>query len=181
MPNPIDDEDLYDSLELGGVRSPGKLTLSGHNDVNKWDIKSGSGQKGATMTLKARDPATFLATFYLVRDTAIGVDDFADWDAFLEVVNSTTSGATPKALDVYHPDLEEVGIRSVVKAEVIGSVHDGKGGVTKSVKFTEYLPPKKKGGTPSGSKSSAKAPDPNQAAKDELAKLTAEYQRTPWG
>ena len=63
----------------------------------------------------------------------------------------------------------------------VGTVHDGKGGQTRVVKFLEYKPPKPAGGGPKGSKSSAKAPDPNQAALDEIAKLTAAYQQTPWG
>jgi hypothetical protein len=125
----------------------------------------------------------FTATFYLVKDVAQGIDDFAEWPAFLALVNSTVSGKAPKALDVYHPDLASQDIKSIVKSTVLGTVHDGKGGQTIAVKLLEYRPPKPKGGSPSGSKSKPKtsAPDPDAEAKAELARLTKQYQATPWG
>jgi len=42
-PNPIDDEELFASIELGGVKSPGKVTLSGHDRKATWDVKKGPG------------------------------------------------------------------------------------------------------------------------------------------
>ncbi len=185
MPNPIDDEELYEGIVLAGVRSPGKVTLSGHDRVVNWDIKDGSGQSGATMTRKGEKPIEFTATFYLVQDVAQGIDDFAAWPAFLDLINSTVSGKTPKALDIYHPDLASNDIKSVVKSTVGGTAHDGKGGQTIAVKLMEYRPPKPAGGSPSGSATKPKkvgtAPDPNAEAKAELARLTAQYTATPWG
>lgn len=175
-PDPINDPELFDSVDLAGLRSPGTVTLSGHDDVTKWDVKAGSGQKGATMTRKGGVPIEFTASFYLATEEQIGA-----WPAFLALVNSTVTGTT-KALDIYHPDLARNGIRSVVKGTVAGVVHDKKGGQTHVVKFQQYAPPVAAGGSPSGSKAKAKAkgPDPNQAALDELAALTEEYKRTPW-
>lgn len=180
MPNPIDNEELYDSIALGGVRSPGKVTLSGHNRKIDWDVKTVQGQAGANITLKSIPPVQFTATFYLVRDDALGIDDIEKWPSFLALINSTVNGTNPKAVDIYHPDLASNDIKSVVKAEVGGVQHDGKGGQTIAVQFLEYRLPKPKGGTPSGSKKSAGA-DPNQAALEELARLTKQYQDTPWG
>lgn len=178
--NPIDFPELYDSIVLGGVKSPGKVTLSGHDDAVKWDIKQGPGQSGASMTRKGKEPIEFTASFYLLQDLSLGIDDFAEWPAFLGIINDTVSGKVPKAVDIYHPDLAYAGISSVVKATVGGIQHDGKGGQTIAVKLTEYRPPKAAGGSPSGSKSKA-TKDPNAAAKAEIARLTAEYQRTPFG
>ncbi len=45
--------------------------------------------------------------------------------------------------------------------------YDGKGGATVVVKFQEYLPPKKKGGSPSGS-GKGTTPDPNKDLQDEI-------------
>jgi hypothetical protein len=178
VPDPISDPDLYDHIELGGVQSPGVVTITGHDRKIGWDIKKGSAQSGATTTRSCDDPVEFTCSFYLVDE-----EEFAAWATFLAVINSTVSGKSPSALDVYHPDLAENDIKSVVKATVMGTVHDGKGGQTRVVKFLEYRPPRKAGGSPSGSKAGAKtkAPDPNQAALDEIAKLTAAYQQTPWG
>lgn len=177
-PNPIDDPELYDVVSLGGVFSPGVVTLSGHDDVTGWDIKSASGKKGATTTRKGSDPCRFTASFKLT-----DAEDFAAWPAFLSVIRSTVEGATPTALDIYHPDLAENGIGAVVKATVKGTVHDGQGGQTKVVEFLEYRPPAPAKGSPNGSKAGAKnvKPDPNAAAQAELARLAEQYKSTPWG
>ncbi len=178
MANPIDDPELYDSVELGGVRSPGVVTITGHDRKHGWDVKKGAGQAGATTTRTSDDPIEFTCTFKLSDE-----EDFAAWPAFAAVVNSTVVGQSATARDIYHPDLAENDIKSVVKSTMMGTVHDGMGGQTRAVKFLEYKPPRKAGGTPSGSKAGSKAtaPDPNQAAKDEIARLTKAYQNTPWG
>lgn len=179
VPNIIDNEDLFNVIILGGTTSPGQVTLSGHDRKHTWDVKSGPSLKGASVTLKETPPIEFTATFYLLRDDSQGIDDFAAWYDFQTVIDSSLAGATPKALDIYHPDLARNGISSVVKASVGGMAYDGKGGATVAIKFQEYLPPKKKGGSPTGSAKGG--PDPNQDLKDELSKLTQQYQQTPWG
>lgn len=131
------------------------------------------------MTRASEDPIEFTATFYLLKDEAQGIDDFAAWDPFQAVIDSTVSGAEPKALDVYHPDLARNRIKSICKGTVGGMTHDGKGGATVVVKLIEYKPPQKSGGAPSGSKTSTKN-DPNAAALRELDRLTEEYKRTDW-
>jgi hypothetical protein len=174
--NPVDNPDLYEAIELGGRRSPGKVELSGHDRAAKWDVKTAKGKKGGTTTLDAIAPIEFTATF-----TLSTVDEFDEWGAFSKIIRSTIAGTTPKAIDIYHPDLAEQDITSVVQGKIVGRKHDGKGGQVITVTFQEYLPPKPKGGTASGSKKSSKAVDPNQAALDELAALTAQYKETPWG
>jgi|SRR5580700_4362379 hypothetical protein len=183
MPNIIDNEELYGVIVLGGVTSPGKVTLSGHDRKINWDVKAGHSLDGATMTLKDVPPCEFTASFYLVKDFAEKIDDYTAWDAFLPVINSTVKGTTPKAVDIYHPDLAENDIKSVCKSQIGGRTYDGKGGCTIVVKFQEYRAPKKKGGSPTGSaaKPQPDPNDPNAAQKAELAALTAQYQNTPWG
>lgn len=183
MINPIEHEDVYDAIVLAGVRSPGKVTITGHDRKVGWDIKKGPGQSGASMTRTSEDPVAFTCTFHLATP-----EEFDAWPAFLGLINSTVSGPAPKALDIYHPDLTSQLIGAVVKDTVMGTVHDGKGGQTIAVKFIEYKPPKTKGGSPNGAKSkpAAKASnpdpnDPNAAALAELAALTKQYQETPWG
>ena len=171
--NPVTDEELYQGIVLAGKRSPGKVTLSGHDRKINWDVKEGSGQSGASTTLKSIPLVEFTATFYLADQ-----DDFDAWPAWIALVESTVSGPTPKALDVYHPDLAANHITSVVKGSVGGAVHDGKGGITYAVKLQEYKPPKTKGGSPLGSQ--AKKADPNAAANKEIEDLTAKYKETPW-
>jgi len=173
--DPINDADLYDSIDLGGTRSPGVVTLSGHDREIDWDVKVGPGTTGGTTTLKAEKLVEFSASFYLADE-----DDFAGWPAFRSLINSTVEG-TGKGIDVFHPDLESNGIRSVVKKSIGGVVHDRKGGQTIVVKFLEYRPPQPKRLSPAGSSSKGKGPDPDAAAKAELAALTSQFQSTPWG
>lgn len=182
-PNPIEEEDLYNCITLAGVRSPGQVTISGHDRTIGWDVKKGSGQTGATTTRTSEDPVEFTCTFSLLKDDTLGIDDYESWPAFATLINSTIVGKEPKALDIYHPDLAANDIISVVLKKFGGLVHDGKGGAKIAITFLEYRPPKPKGGTPKGSatKPKTKAPDPNQAALDELARLTATYKATPWG
>jgi hypothetical protein len=180
--NIIDDEEYYGSITLAGVRSPGRVTLSGHDRKIGWDIKKGAGQSGATTTRTSNDPIEFTATFYLLKDEAQGIDDFELWDDFATLIYSTVAGKTPKALDIYHPDLAANDILSVVLSLFGGPVYDGKGGATIAVKFLEYKPAKAVGGSPSGSKTKPKNEnDPNAAMKAELEKLTKQYEQTPWG
>lgn len=177
--NPIDNEELYDSIVLAGVKSPGRVTISGHDRKINWDIKDGQGQAGATTTVKNIPPVEFTCSFYLVKDIAQGVDDIEDWPAFLGLINSSLVGTKPKALDIYHPDLAANLITSVCKSSIGGVVHDGKGGQTVVIKFLEYKPPKPAGGSPNGSATAQE--DPNATANAELAALTKQYNNTPWG
>lgn len=174
-PDPINDPDLFDVIDLAGTKSPGVVKLSGHDDVEQWDVKEGSGQKGATLTRKGKKPIEFTATFYLA-----DLDDIEAWPAFQALINTTVAGTT-KALDIYHPDLARQGIKSVVKGTVGGVVHDGHCGQTIAVKFQQYAPPVATGGSPTGSTAKKPdAPDPNAAANAEIARLTAQYQKAPW-
>lgn len=175
--NPVDDEELYKSIILGGRASPGQVrSITGHDREMDWDVKVGAGQSGATTTLKAEKPCEVTVTIYLA-----DAEDFDAWPAFRDVVESTVKGKG-KALDVYHPDLAANGIKSVVMRSIGGVVHDGKGGQTIAIKLLEYKPPKPKAVSPAGSSAKPKAKeDPNAAANAELARLTAQYQATPWG
>lgn len=182
MPNIIDDEELYQSIVLAGVTSPGIVTLSGHDSNVEWDVQAGPSQAGAKMSIKKQAPVEFTATFYLTKDDTMGIDDFAAWPAFEELINSTVAKA-PKGLDIYHPDLASRNISSVAKGSIGGATYDGLGGQTIVVKFQQYVPPKPKPSAPlSGSKTSAAANDPNAAAKAELDAAVKAYQAAgPWG
>ena len=174
-PTPIDNEDLFNTIELAGRVSPGVVkSMTGHDRKVNWDVKDGAGQSGASSTLKSIPLRVVTVTFYLATD-----DDLYSWPAFRDILLSTVRGPKPIALDVYHPDLAAVNISSVTLANLGGPVHDGKGGQTIAVQLQEYAPPKPKGGSATGSKKAAV--DPNAAANAELAALTKKYNSTPWG
>lgn len=174
--NPIDHEDAYNAIILDGKRSPGQVTLSGHNRKFAWDVKKAPGSKGASTSFNGDEPTEFQASFYLVRDYAAGVDDLEDWPAFQGLLESAIAGKAPKGLPIYHPDLVRNGITTVVPKEIGGAVHDGMGGQTIVVTFLEFRPPK-----PAGGAVKPKVPKEDQALQDEIAALTKKYQETPWG
>jgi hypothetical protein len=180
VPNVFDNEDLYTSIVLNGIKSPGQVTLSGHDRRIEWDVKSGPSLQGASTELKAIPPISFKASFYLVYDITQGQNDFQDWEDFVPAIQATVAGSTPKAASIYHPDLAANHITSVVLANMGGMVYDGKGGGTVVVTFQEYRPPRSKGGAvkpgPAGP-----GPDPNQDVIDILSGLTTAYQNTPGG
>lgn len=176
MPNPIDHEFLYDRLELGGFLSPGLVTLSGHDRKQTWDVKNADGVHGASTTYKGEQVAQFRASFYLVKDPVLDLDEFALWEDFAKVIRSSLpKNGKPKALKIYHPDLAANDIKSVSQASIGGMAHDGKGGATVVVEFLEYRPPKKAKVTVPTPQ--AKPPDPNADVKAKLAKLTVEAER----
>jgi len=180
MPNPIDNESLYDAIVLAGKRSPGQLTLSGHDRNQKWDVKDADGSGGASTTYKGEQIAQFTATFYLVKDPVLGIDEFEEWAAFVALIRSSLPNkGKPHALDIYHPDLATNDIKSVCQASIGGMVHDGKGGATVVVKFIEFRPPKAKGGSPAGSKTNDKPPDPNADLKAQIESLLVEAKSGP--
>lgn len=176
--NPINSPDAYNVIELAGRKSPGIVTLSGHDRNEKWDIKDADGSAGASTTYKGEQVAQFSASFYLVFDPTQNLDEFASWETFAALIRSSLpAGGKPKALSIFHPDLAANDIKSVCKASIGGMAHDGKGGATVVVKFLEFRPPKKKSGTPTSSKTTTAKPDPNADLKAQIDSLLAEAKR----
>lgn len=185
---PTDDEIEYSTIVLGTTRSPGVVTLTGHDRMKNWDVQKAKGTTGASSNLNGDDVGTFKASFYLVDD---GTDDpgegqFDRWEAFEKLVKSTTDGAKPFALPIYNPDLARNLFTEVSNGGVSGFAHDGKGGATVVVTFIELKPAKPKPAAKAAAKprsgsrggnSAVLAPDPNAAAKAELAGLLTEAQK----
>jgi hypothetical protein len=142
--SPVGFEEFWDKMLVGGVLTPGRVTISGHGQEVKWDIKAGDGQDGASTTRKGLNPNAFSTTFQLALDWDHQVDEFAEWDRFLPILQSSFNSDTPNALTIYHPDLAELQITSAVVKKIGGKVHDGTGGATVKVDWLEYRPPKPK-------------------------------------
>lgn len=188
--NPYENESAFESIIYGSKKSPGQVTLSGHDRDRNWDIAAAKGQSGATTTLLGNPIGKFEASFYLVRDFLNDVDEFTEWDEFQRALDASTNGPEPKAFPIYHPDLTRNGFTEVAVESVGGMIHDGRGGAIVKVRFLEHRPPRPKptsktvvkpgagtnagGGGGGGAGNQPVKPDPNQAAKDELAGLLEE-------
>ena len=182
--NPFIYDEEYSAILLGTARSPGTVTLSGHDRAQNWDVKAAKGQTGASSDLGGAPVGTFKASFYLASDNLDDgeLDDFDRWDTFQFLLEAMLNQPSPTALPIYHPDLARNHFTEVAVKSIGGMVHDGKGGATVVVEFIEYKPPKPKPASKAKAKagaSTAKAakPDPNAKAKATLAGLLAEARK----
>jgi hypothetical protein len=161
---------LYTSINLGGVDSPGVVTLSGFPREHSWEDQKAKGTTGASTVNHGPKNSGFTASFYLA-----DLEDVEAWDEFQKLISSTVDGPKPKALSAYHPDLVRNKITDVVCESIGGMQHAENGGMTVVVKFREYKPPKPKPAVKAAAASKAQTtsrkPDPNAAAKAELAAL----------
>jgi hypothetical protein len=187
--NPVDNPGSYDFLVLSGRRSPGKCTLSFPTRSEGWDKQQPKGSQGGETVHNASPLIEFEVELYLWKESwgTGGVDHFAEWDLFWPIFQLPIASNASKALDIYHPQLDGLGITSVVVSSWTQPQPDGTGGATVKIKFLQYAPPKKKtGGKPSGSGSKGGAgsnpnspanqkPDPNAELKKQLAQLTEEF------
>lgn len=151
--NPVDLPEVYDDFPIAGLSSPGRAKVSQAAQSFDWDVKKGKGSSGATVTYQGRAPAEFEVAFYLWLP-----EHFSAWKTYSAVL--TKGQADSKniaALDVSHPYLAQLGIKSVV-VKSVGQLEPQRDGDTlhvATVKFIEYVKPKASGGTPDGSTANA--------------------------
>lgn len=185
MATPYDLDDELSCIILGTTRSPGVVKLSGHDRIKQWDVKNAKGTTGASSALEGDPIGKFDAVFTLAGDDVDGVTDFDEWEDFQRLIESTTSGPTPVALPIYHPDLARNRYTEVTNGGIGGMIHDGKGGATVKVTFLEYKPPKPKpaakatakpgaSGAAAGPNTKPTKPDPNAERKRQLNALLDE-------
>jgi hypothetical protein len=182
MLNPIDNPRAYDSFTLGGVLCPGQVVFSGHDRKYDVDVKAAPKQRGGTYTLTAIPPVQFTATVTLMRDSTVGIDDYANWPSFQKLLESTISGAAKRGLDIVHPALNAIGIKSVILGTLGGQTETGYGQSQIVLSLIEYDDAKKiSGGTVSGSVggSNRSTVDPNQDLQDQIKLLREQYKVTP--
>jgi hypothetical protein len=178
--DPISYPDAWNTVEVGGQEWDGFVEVSGFKRDFGWDVKKGKGTKGATLTLNEFPPAEGKFTFHLW-----GEGQFYLWAQFQRLFDYDPPKTKTTAVDVYHPALAALGIKSIVAKSIGMLTHKGKGLYTVEVEVIEYLPPPPtpKVVTPDGSKSSAgKKPgssdDPvADAQQDQIAKLLAEAKK----
>ncbi len=179
--NPLENPDDFDIVTIAGVTNPGRAKItSGGNRPYEWDKKTGKGLRGATTTLTGGPPAEFKIEFLMWE-----VKHAAEWATFRQLFRYDPTKKSVSAVDIYHPDLAENEITSVVIEDIGRRVINDDGSWTYEVSFLEYFPPPKVSAvsTPNGSKSSDKnaTGDPpgstGDPAVDELNKQIAEQQK----
>lgn len=176
---------LYTKMLLGSgsgaLWSPGKMTLSGHDREQNWDVQNAKGQTGASSVHNGENVGQFQATYELMAQA-----DIDAWPAFAELVASTTAGSDAIALPVYNALLLLNGYTAVSNGGIGGMTITDLGAHIVTVKFVELKPKQTKtssaatgsalsavgSGGASGAASNVKY-DPNAERRAELAALQA--------
>lgn len=176
--NPIDDSDAYVLLVLGNP-APGVVEILEADNEGNWDDKEATEQEGASTTYQGRLLRAFKSRHSLIVDPLTGVDEISDWATFVALLDSATSGTTPVAFAVWHPDLAVQGISDATPRKISVLKHDGYGGATAEVTWKEHRPPKAKpavgtGGSKAGSKTGANGAKTYADTKLDEAKAESE-------
>lgn len=176
MPSPHTHPEMYKSLIIGDMQTPGTVTLSDFAFEHSWEEQQAKGSTGTTTLNRGRKPGRFTATFYLA-----DLEEMDAWDVVQRRLAASVEGPKPKSMLIVHPDLLRQRVIDFVLVSISGMQHDGKGGATVVCKFLEYRPPKPK----PAAKPDAAAPrrgtatvnDPNAQRKAELAALLEQAKR----
>lgn len=176
--NPIDHPEVYDVVRIGGVTSPGVIKpggITGFKREHEWDIKTGKGTQGASLSYVQRPPSQGSITFTLVDRI-----HFEQWEDFRPQFKYDPTKTNPQAVEIFHPVLADLDIHSVVANSISQLENDGVGEWHCTVDFTEYFPPPKKSAvaTPTTSKTDTnpqtaanQQPDVQDAQQAEIARL----------
>lgn len=165
MPNPLEHAELYDSCELEGFKTPALIYIAGASRPRKWDEKKGYGQSGDTIVYTGDGRAKPVIKCFAW--TAAHFEAWAAWDA--AVLEAPPNGAKPKAKDIRHPELNRLGINSVVVEDDTQWEQTGHGMWTREIKLQQYRAPKPSLGKPSGS--NAKGWEQGKQTGDEYDKM----------
>lgn len=148
MSNPIDDPELWHTATIAGRDTPGLATVTGAKRPRKWDEKEGPGASGASLTYRGDRLVAPTLTLKLWEP-----EHFDEWEDLHAYLKPLVKG---KAVDFFHPSVEDLDVRSVV-IEEIGQreMIEGSGGAaTVAITLKEFRPPPKANatGSPNGSK-----------------------------
>lgn len=168
--NPYQHTDLFTSLLIDGYGwTPGTVTITGGDRKRSWETQRPKGTSGEVTIDHGPKNSEFTATFFFAT-----FEELDRWEELHRFLHSTVSGTKPKTFMIGHPDLTRNHILDVVVESIGKLTHDGKGGASVTVKFLEFRPPKRRPAakpTTASRKLATSPPDPNAAAKAELAAL----------
>jgi len=130
-------EQPIDYALVAGRRTPGLCDIEGAGSPRQWDERRGYGVSGATLVYRGLKLATFTMRLRLY-----GEGDFRAWHEFEPTVARAPTGERAQALDIVHPLLEEVGIRSAVVEDVLAPQQTADGEWTVEIRWKEFRQPR---------------------------------------
>jgi hypothetical protein len=166
--NPLDNP--VDKVGLGGKLTPGLAEIVGADSPRQWDERTGYGLSGATVFFHG-----IKLSHFSIKLRLFTAADWDDWHAFKPLVDKPPIGKRPRSLDVSHPLLEDLGIRSVVVENVSVPEQSDDGEWSIEIKVIEFRKPKFTMAKPEGSTATPVDPVEQQiqANTDKIAKLLA--------
>jgi hypothetical protein len=146
---PLYATNTWDQVRIGGQILPGIAKVSARPKL-KVDPKKGGGIDGANPTIHGYDPTKIDVTWIIWT--------YEQWLKMQDIVPQiwpTVRKKTPQALDIYHPTLKLLNIRScIVVSPSTWESGPWQGGFTMKIECLEFNPSKNKKATttPTGSK-----------------------------
>jgi hypothetical protein len=148
--NPLTSSTQWMYFTLNGVPSPGVIIKGGFKGFLRktgWDEQKGKGTAGATLVLKTMPPSKGSFTLGLFRafgnpGTYYGVDDFGNFDTFVEQVLAIgPKEQQANGLAIFYPGLSSVGITKVVVEDYSPPVYAGRGMYHVTISLIEWQAP----------------------------------------
>ena len=156
IPGPLKNPGIWDHVIVGGQYNPGLCFIRGFKRANSFDVKMGKGSFGATITYKGRPPAKGVLVFQLHENGHDTDTVIEEWISWADVFQYDPTKSKITGVDIYHPALAAIKIKSIVCEDIGLITHKGKGLYEVEVSCLEYFPP-----PPTPAVSTPTSSDPN--------------------
>jgi len=134
--DPIGFPNDWDYFTIGGFASPGVAVVHEFKRRHEFDVKKSKGVYGATITFIGRPPATGRIQLIFFQTA-----HFVSWAGFRPLLKYNPTKSAVQAVDIFHPSLDDIDIKSVVCESIGNIVHEGNKKYTVEIEFLEYFPP----------------------------------------
>ena len=144
----------FDKFKVAGVLSPGLLDpdepFPGADDPELFDVRRGMFISRAFLYYKGDDLSNFAARVHVYPPTGNIEDwlrDDPEWKAFKPLIDrrpnrwGVVTAQTNIALDIQHPILADLGIRSIVRINRVAWKQTQPGRWTSEIRMMAYFPP----------------------------------------
>lgn len=174
MSNPLRDPDAHDYALLAGKKTPGLVSITGASAPRNWDIRNGYGLSGAHVVYTGDGLAKFTIRIFCWEE-----EHFDAYDADIHpLVRKGPRGVRPKALDVSHPYLADLGIASMVVEDLTQweQIDAEPGMFFRDVKAIQFRAPLPTVGRPEAAASRDNSPKAEDEYDKTIAVLTKKVQ-----
>lgn len=156
-----------DYILLEGKKSPGIARVSGASIPYSWDQVKGYGYSGSFAIPRGRKLSEFVVAIELYDD-----QDWEDWHEWSPLVLAKPHRKIPRALDIWHPWLEALDIKSAVIVMPKQPRELPNGAHVWEIKMLEFRDPKYRLAKPTASTTAS----PTDPVEIEIARLTDQVQ-----